>query len=125
MISLGVIVFAEVFQGVAQRCFPKQNEMGKTFALDRAHPALREGIRMSLQMRRMATLRTDVFESPTRITRCLSECSNWSPAGRTGVKIGFGFTTERVVWHPFPQLGRTLRPSIRSSSSLQVDLCFG
>ena len=30
----GVIVFAEVLQGVAQRCFTNQNEMGKTFALD-------------------------------------------------------------------------------------------
>ena len=76
-------------------------------------------------MRRMATLRTDVFESPTRIIRCLSECSNWSPAGRTGVKTGFGFTIVKVDWHPFPQVGRTLLSTIRSSSSLQVDLCSG
>src|SRR5258707_14568503 len=58
MISLGVIVFAEVFQGVAQRCFPKQNEMGKTFALDRAHPALREGIQIWAARRKSQALHT-------------------------------------------------------------------
>ena len=58
MISLGVIVFAEVFQGVAQRCFPTQNEMGKTFALDRAHPALREGIQIWAARRKSQALHT-------------------------------------------------------------------
>jgi hypothetical protein len=55
-------MFAEVFQGAAQRAFPEQNEMRKTLALHRAHPSLREGIRMSLQMRRMATLKVDFSE---------------------------------------------------------------
>jgi hypothetical protein len=32
MISLGVVMFAEVFQGAAQRSLTKQNEMGKTLA---------------------------------------------------------------------------------------------
>ena len=62
VIPLAVIMFAEVFQGAAQRAFPKQNEMGKTLALHRAHPALREGIGISLQMRRMATLKVNVSE---------------------------------------------------------------
>ena len=44
VIPLTVIMLAEVFHGAAQRAFPKQNEMRKTFALHRAHPALREGV---------------------------------------------------------------------------------
>jgi hypothetical protein len=34
------------------------------------------GIRVSVQMRRIATLRADVFGSSTRIIRGFSECSN-------------------------------------------------
>jgi hypothetical protein len=62
VIPLAVIMLAEVFQSASQRAFTKQNEMGKTFTFHRAHPSLREGIQMSPQMRRMATLRIDLSE---------------------------------------------------------------
>src|SRR5215469_3048469 len=44
VVSLFVVMLAEVFHGAAQRAFPKQNEMRKTFAFYRAHPSLREGV---------------------------------------------------------------------------------
>src|ERR1700686_100245 len=46
MISFGVIMFAEVCQGAAQRGFTEQNELGKTFAFDRAYPPLRVTIQI-------------------------------------------------------------------------------
>ena len=45
--SFGVVMFAEVCQGAAQRGFTKQNELGKTFILDRAYPTLRVGVQIS------------------------------------------------------------------------------
>src|SRR5215469_17032982 len=56
VIPLAVIMFAEVFQGAAQRAFPKQNEMGKTLALHRAHPSLREGIQIRAARRKSQAL---------------------------------------------------------------------
>src|SRR5204862_5797808 len=46
MISFGVIMCAEVCQGAAQRRFTEQNELGKTFAFDRAYPPLRVTIQI-------------------------------------------------------------------------------
>src|SRR5205807_9882344 len=46
MISFGVIMFAEVCQGAAQRGFTEQNELGKTFAFDRAYPPPRATIQI-------------------------------------------------------------------------------
>src|SRR5947209_5965210 len=46
MISFGVIMLAEVCQGAAQRGFTEQNELGKTFAFDRAYPPLRVTIQI-------------------------------------------------------------------------------
>src|SRR6267378_2234352 len=46
MISFGVIMCAEVCQGAAQRGFTEQNELGKTFAFDRAYPPLRVTIQI-------------------------------------------------------------------------------
>src|SRR5215471_4221626 len=51
-------MFAEVFQGAAQRAFPKQNEMGKTLALHRAHPSLRESIQIGAARRKPQALYT-------------------------------------------------------------------
>jgi len=39
-------MFAEVCQGAAQRGFTEQNELGKTFAFDRAYPPLRVTIQI-------------------------------------------------------------------------------
>src|SRR6516165_7011995 len=58
VVPLAVIMFAEVFQGAAQRGFPKQNEMRKTFALHRAHPALREGVQIGAARRQLQALHT-------------------------------------------------------------------
>ena len=60
--TFGVIMLAEVCQGTTQRGFAEQNELGKTFALDRAYPPLRKRIGVSPQMRGMATLKVDVSE---------------------------------------------------------------
>src|SRR5262245_5271001 len=49
-------MFAEVFQGAAQRAFSKQNEMGKTLALHRAHPSLREGVQIRAARRKSQAL---------------------------------------------------------------------
>src|SRR5690348_8877172 len=46
MISLGVVMFAEVRQGAAQRGFTEQNEPRKTFALHRPYPSLRKRIQI-------------------------------------------------------------------------------
>src|SRR5215467_3615070 len=46
MVSFGVVIFAEACQGAAQRGFPEQNELGKTFGLDRAYPSLRVAIQI-------------------------------------------------------------------------------
>jgi len=44
--------------------------------LDASYKSLRVGVRVNVQMRRIATLRADVFGSSTRIIRGFSECSN-------------------------------------------------
>src|SRR5215471_17463934 len=51
-------MLAEVFHGAAQRAFPKQNEMRKTFAFHRAHPALREGVQVRAARRKSQALYT-------------------------------------------------------------------
>src|SRR5215471_10648647 len=58
VIPLTVIMLAEVFHDVAQRAFPKQNEMRKTFAFHRAHPALREGVQIRAARRQSQALHT-------------------------------------------------------------------
>src|SRR6516165_6851567 len=58
MIPLTVIMFAEVFQGAAQRAFPEQNEMGKAFASHRTHPSLRESIQIRAARRQSQALYT-------------------------------------------------------------------
>src|SRR6516165_1878072 len=58
VIPLTVIMLAEVFQGAAQRAFPKQNEMRKTFAFHRAHPSLREGVQIRAARRQSQALHT-------------------------------------------------------------------
>ena len=56
-----MIVHDEFGQGAAGG-FTKQDELRKALLLDKWYPALREGIGMSLQMRRMATLKVDVHQ---------------------------------------------------------------
>jgi len=58
MISLGVIMLAEICQGATQRGFTEQNELGKTFTLDRAYPSLRKGIQIGAARRKSQALHT-------------------------------------------------------------------
>jgi len=62
MVSLGVIMRDVFCQRALQRAFTKQNELGETPVFDGAHPPFGERIGVSLQMRRMPTLKVDVSE---------------------------------------------------------------
>ena len=46
MISLGLIMFAEVREGPSQRGFTEQDQLGKALALDRANPTFRVTIQI-------------------------------------------------------------------------------
>jgi len=60
MVSLAVIMQNELVNSLAQRTFTKEDHSVQAGFLDAANEALRIRIRMCLQMRRMATLRTDL-----------------------------------------------------------------
>jgi hypothetical protein len=71
------VMFAEVCQGAAQRGFPDQNELGKTFALDRAYPTFRVTIGEGCQLQVIVTL-------PIH----LRDHSSFSSAARSEVPTG-------------------------------------
>ena len=60
VISLGVEMRDEFTERPLQRVFAEENELGEAFLLDGSDPPFGEGVRMCLQMRRMATLRTEL-----------------------------------------------------------------
>jgi len=60
MIALAMIVGDEVLNGCPQRVLTEQDHALQAGLLDAAYKSLRVGVRMSLQMRRMATLKVDV-----------------------------------------------------------------
>ena len=60
--ALRMIVRGEFGQRTFQRALPEQDQLRQAFLLDRADPSFGKGIRVSFQMRRMATLRTDLSE---------------------------------------------------------------
>ena len=60
MVAFDVIVRGEFGCGAADRALTKQNQAVQTRFFNRAQEPLCEGIRMCLQMRRMATLRTEL-----------------------------------------------------------------
>jgi hypothetical protein len=50
----------EFSHGPVERPFTEQDEFGETLLFDGSDPAFGKRIRVSLQMRRIATLRTDL-----------------------------------------------------------------
>src|SRR5262249_22398616 len=62
MVALAVVMGHEVLNSCPQRAFSKQDQPFQTGFLDAAHKSLGVSVRMSLQMRRMATLKVDVSE---------------------------------------------------------------
>ena len=60
MIALAVIMSNEVLNAFPQGLLAEEDHAIQTGILDAAHKSLRVGVRMCLQMRRMATLRTDL-----------------------------------------------------------------
>ena len=60
MMALAVIVGDEVLNGCPQRLLPEKDHTVQAGLLDAADKSLRVGVRMGLQMRRMATLRIDL-----------------------------------------------------------------
>ena len=60
MVAFAVVVHDEFTCRTSDRGFAKQDQSLHARLLDRAHESLRVGVRMSLQMRRMATLKVDV-----------------------------------------------------------------
>ena len=52
----------ELSQGTFQRSFAEQDEFADAFLFNRADPVLRKRVGMSLQMRRIATLKVNVSE---------------------------------------------------------------
>jgi hypothetical protein len=71
-----VIMGDEILHGAPQRLLAEEDEAVQARLLDASYKSLGVGIRVSVQMRRIATLRADVFGSSTRIIRGFSECSN-------------------------------------------------
>src|SRR6187399_3036165 len=61
-------MFAEVLQGAAQRAFTEQNEMGKTLAFHRAHPALRKGIQIRAARRKPQALHTSGYQGLAKLS---------------------------------------------------------
>src|SRR5215469_11465270 len=68
VVSLFVVMLAEVFHGAAPRAFPKQDEMRKTFAFHRAHPALREGVQIRAARRQSQALYTPRCQSLSELS---------------------------------------------------------
>ena len=62
MIAFAMKVLEKIGHRAPQRTFPEQDQSRQALLFNRTNPALRVGIRMSLQMRRMATLKVDVSE---------------------------------------------------------------
>jgi hypothetical protein len=62
MVAFFVIMLLELGKRFPQGTFPEQDQVGQALLFNRSHPALRESVGMTLQMRRMATLKVDVSE---------------------------------------------------------------
>jgi hypothetical protein len=63
------------------------------FLFKRFNEAFAPGIRLRRQLHRSATVRTELFGSPTRSTPGTAASSNWLRTRTHGVRIGFTFTT--------------------------------
>ena len=60
MVSLLVKVLEKIGHRPPQRTLPEQDQSRQALLFNRTNPALRKRVGMSLQMRRMATLKVDV-----------------------------------------------------------------
>src|SRR5215469_12084266 len=120
VIPLAVIMFAEVFQGAAQRAFPKQNEMGKTLALYRAHPSLREGIQIRAARRKPQALYTPGCQRLSEISAELGIAVVQHIARAAQIS---GFLVHRIaghLGHPLScGIARNARQAYASSLQLQ------
>jgi hypothetical protein len=63
------------------------------FVFERFDERFTGGVRLRRQLHRSATVRTELFGSPTRSTPGTAASSNWLRTRTHGVRIGFTFTT--------------------------------